>query len=95
MVYRVSELSDEQRRTVEGLLGRPVTENERVSVRAVADSGGGSEALSAQQRRELLDRVRKYFAEVDARREAVSESDEEDALDEAIRSVRPQFRPVR
>ena len=39
--------------------------------------------------------LERYFAEMDARRESVSEKELDEALDEALRSVRPGYTPVR
>jgi len=39
--------------------------------------------------------LRKYFAEVDARRKPGSAEEAEEILDEALRSTRPGYRPHR
>jgi hypothetical protein len=37
----------------------------------------------------------KYFAKIDAQRKPVSEEEEEEIINEALRSTRPGYRPVR
>ena len=51
--------------------------------------------LSDQRRREQTAELRKYFAEVDARRKPGSPGKAEEILTEAIRSSRPGYRPHR
>jgi len=41
----------------------------------------------------MVDKLRKYFAEVDASRKPVSEEEAEDIITEAMRSVRQGYRP--
>ena len=87
MAYLAKDLSPEQRLVIESLLGR-VLEDEDISVRAIQRP-----ALSDQRRQELLEQLRKYFAEVDARRKPASAEEAEEILTEAIRSTRPGYRP--
>ncbi len=63
-------------------------EDEAISVRVIAPP-----ALSDQRRQELLEELKKYFAEVDARRKPSSAEEAEEVLTEAIRSTRPGYRP--
>jgi hypothetical protein len=49
--------------------------------------------LSSQSRKEITERLKKYFAEVDARREPGSAEEAEEILNEAMRSARPGYRP--
>jgi hypothetical protein len=70
------------------LLGRRVLEDETISVRAIEPP-----ALSNQQRGELADELKRYFAEVDAHRRHGSTEEAEEVLTEAIRSSRPGYRP--
>jgi ribosome recycling factor len=65
-----------------------VLEDESISVRAIQPP-----ALSEERRQQLAEELRKYFAEVDARRQSGSETEAEEILTEAMRSVRPGYRP--
>ena len=94
MLYRVKDLSPEQKQTIEGLLGRAVSNDEAVSVRAVPTATVIPSKLSPTQLIEALEGLDRYFAKVDDRRKPVSEEEEEAILTEAMRSVRPNYRPV-
>jgi hypothetical protein len=87
MVHKAKDLSTEQKLVIESLLGRHVLDDEAISVRAVKPP-----ALSDQQKHELAQQLRKYFAEVDAHRHPGSAKEAEDILTEAIRSSRPGYR---
>jgi len=88
MIRNAKDLSPDQRAAIESLLGRRVLEEEAISVRAIEPP-----ALSDQRRQELAQDLRKYFAEVDARRKPGSAEEAEAILTEAIRSTRPGYRP--
>lgn len=88
MIHKAKDLSPDQKIAIESLLGRQLLDEEAISVRLIEPP-----ALSDQQKRELAEQLRKYFAEVDARRHPASEEEAEDILTEAIRSSRPGFRP--
>ena len=49
--------------------------------------------VSHERKLEIANDLRKYFAEVDASRKPVSEEEAEDVITEAMRSVRPGYRP--
>jgi hypothetical protein len=59
-----------------------------ISVRAIQPP-----ALSDQRRKEPVEGLTKYFAEVDARRQPGSAEEAEEIFTEAIRSTRPGYRP--
>ena len=88
MMRKAKDLSPEQKVAIESLLGRHVLDDEAISVRAIEPP-----ALSDQEKHELAEHLRKYFAEVDARRHPGSAGEAEDILTEAIRSSRPGYRP--
>jgi hypothetical protein len=94
MLHRVKDLSPEQKTAIEGLLGRAVSSDEAVSVRAVVPATVIPSQLSQEDRIEALRRLDSYFAKIDSRRKPVSEEEEDAILTEAIRSVRPNYRPV-
>jgi len=88
MIHKAKDLPHEQKVAIESLLGRRVLDDEAISVRAIEPP-----ALSDQQKHELAEHLRKYFADVDARRHPGSAEEAEDVLTEAIRSSRPGYRP--
>ena len=88
MILDVKDLSPDQKMAVETLLGRPVSEQETVSVQALQPP-----AISDQRRREIVEALQQYFAEVDANRKAVSAEEADDIINEAMRSSRPGYRP--
>ena len=88
MIRNVKDLSPHQKAVIESLLGRTILEDEEISVRAIQ-----TPPLSDQRRKELAEELRRYFAEVDARRQSGSAEEAEEILNEAMRSVRPGYRP--
>jgi hypothetical protein len=88
MIREVKDLSPDQRLAIESLLGRPVSEQETVSVHAFEPP-----PISGQRRREIAEALRQYFAEVDANRQPVSAEQADEIIDEAMRSSRPGYRP--
>lgn len=88
MVVSAKDLSPAQRLAVEGLLGRPVSDQETVTVQAFEPP-----SLSDGRREEIAQALGQYFAEVDAHRQAVSDEEAEEIIDEAMRTSRPGFRP--
>jgi hypothetical protein len=88
MIRNARDLSPDQKAVIESLLGRRVLDDESISVRAIH-----LPALSDQRRQELVEELRRYFAEVDARRKPGSAEEAEEILTEAIRSTRPGYRP--
>lgn len=94
MVHHVKDLSPDQRRAVENLLGRPVADDESVSVKSVRPSAVLPPRLSTDERVEALEKLRQYFAKVDSQRRPVSEAEEEEIINQALRSTRPNYRPL-
>ena len=94
MLHRVKDLSPEQKLAIEALLGRAISDEEAVSVRAVLPAAIVPSQFSQQERSAALRQIDKYFARIDANREPVSEEEEEAILTEALRSARPNYRPV-
>ena len=94
MLHHVKDLSREERRKVERLLGRPVAEDEAVSIKSVKPSAIVDAGLSPEQRQVALERLDAYFAKVDARRQPVSVDEEEAVITEALLSARRDREPV-
>jgi hypothetical protein len=67
-----------------------VREDEAISVRAIEPP-----VLTDQRRQEVLRDLEAYFAEVDARRQPASAEEADAIIDEALRSTRPHYRPIR
>ena len=90
MICNATDLSPAQKAALETLLGRPVHDGEAVSVRTFEPA-----ATSQQSKIEIANKLRNYFVEVDAARPPVSDEATEDIISEAMRSVRPGYRPHR
>jgi hypothetical protein len=88
MIHKAKDLSPAQKVAIESLFGRPLLDDEAISVRALEPL-----ALSDQQKHELAEHLRKYFAEIDARRHPGSAEEAEGILTAALRSSRPGYRP--
>ena len=90
-LHTASTLDTPVRIVLEQLLGRALSDNEAISIRTYEPQ----EAPSAEQQRSVANDLRQYFAEVDARTEDISEREKAEAIDEAMRSVRPGYRSAR
>ena len=88
MICNANDLSPAQKAALETLLGRRVQDGEAISVRTFEPA-----KVSPQRRLEIANDLRKYFAEVDTSRKAVPDAEAEDIVAEAMRSVRPGYRP--
>jgi Asp-tRNA(Asn)/Glu-tRNA(Gln) amidotransferase A subunit family amidase len=88
MICNATDLSPDQKAALEKLLGRRVHDGESVSVRTFETA-----EVSREQKIEIANELRKYFAEVDAARKPVSDAEAEEIINEAMRSVRPGYRP--
>ena len=92
MLYQVKDLSPEQRRAAEMLLGHPVSEDEAVSIKSLGPTTIIPSKLSPEDRVAALRLLEQRFGS--ANRPEVSEKEEEAAINEALRSTRPNYRPV-
>jgi len=90
MIHNAKDLSADQKTVIEGLLGRRVLEGEEISVRAIQPA-----PLSDERRAEVLRDLQTYFAQVDAQRQPASAQEADAIIDEALRSTRPNYRPIR
>jgi L-lactate utilization protein LutC len=88
MIHKAKDLSPNQKTAIESLLGRHVMEEETISVRAFEPP-----AISDERRQEITEQLKRYFAEVDANRKAVSDEEADTIITEALRSSRPSYRP--
>ena len=94
MVHYVSDLSAEQKLTVEGLLGRVISGDEAVSIKAIPRETAKPSTMSPEERGIALAKFERYFAQIDAGRGNVTPEEEDAIITAAIRSVRPGYRPV-
>ena len=51
--------------------------------------------ISPERRQEILDGLNEYFSCVDAQRKPISPEEADEIINEALRSTRPNYRPVR
>ena len=86
MIHKAKDLSAEQKAAIESLLGRQILDREAVSVRAFDPP-----AVSDARRREILEALKSYFAEVDANSQSISTEEVEEAITEAMRVTRPHY----
>jgi len=91
MIHKAKDLSPGQRMVIEDLLGRPLSEHEEVSLRVLQPP----KDISPERRQEILDGLNAYFARIDAQRKPVSDEEAEEIINEALRSARSTYRPVR
>ena len=84
MIHKAKDLSPDQKAAIESLLGRQILEDEAISIRAIEPP-----ALSNERKQELIEQLRKYCAEVDARRKPGSQEEAEEIIKDAMKSVRP------
>jgi len=90
MIHKARDLSSQQRVAIESLLGRAIAEQEEISIRALPETL----PVSAERRRAIIEELRKHFAAVDAQRQPVSPQEADEIINEALRSTRPNYRPV-
>jgi len=90
-LHKVRTVSATVRNALEQLLGRALSDNEAISVRTYQPH----EAPSPEQQRAIAEELRQYFAKIDERTKDIPESEQEEIVDEAIRSVRPRLPVLR
>jgi hypothetical protein len=92
MLYRVKDLSPEQRHAAEILLGHPVSENEAVSIKSLDPATIIPSRLSPEERIAALRALDERFASRPV--PEVSVEDEDALVREAFHSTRPDRRPA-
>jgi len=90
MIHKAKDLSPQQKLAIESLLGRAISEQEDISIRALQPQPG----VTPERRSEILEALQAYFLRVDSQRQPVSSEQAADIIDEALRSTRPGYRPV-
>lgn len=91
MIHRAKDLSPEQKIALERLVGHSISDQEDISIRVLQPAA----SISAARRQEIVAGLNAFFAQVDAQRQPVATSETDDAIDEALRSSRPDYRPRR
>jgi hypothetical protein len=90
-LYGAKALPPPVRSVLEELLGRALDDSETISVRAYQPH----EAPLLDQQQASVRDLRQHFAQIDAKSKDIPESEQDEIIDEAIRSVRPGYRPSR
>ena len=88
MIVQVNELTPQQKAAIEELLGRQLLDREQIDVSALDDP------TVAKDRQRAAEELRKFLSTPRKPRPGVSDHELEEAMLEAIRSERPNFRPV-
>jgi hypothetical protein len=91
MIHKAADLSEDQKLAIESLIGQRLSEQDNISVRRLPEPP----ELSAERRKEIADGLRRHFAQVDAQRQPMPAEEAEDVINEALRSVKPGFRPIK
>ncbi len=94
MLHRVKDLSPEQKLAVESLLGHPISEDEFVSIKRLQSGVIIPSKLSPEERLQALQKLNAIFAAVQVESPNVSEEEAESIINEALRTTRPNDRPV-
>ena len=92
MLYRVKDLSPQQRRAAEILLGRPVSDKEAVSIKSLDPATIIPSRLSPEERIAALRALDERFAARVV--PEVRPEEEDDLVAEAFRLTGPDHRPV-
>jgi hypothetical protein len=90
-LHNSRKLSPVVKQALESLLGRTLKDQESISVRTYE----AHEAPSDEVREAALRRLKKHFAQVDEQLKDAPKEEHENAIEEALRSVRPAYRPLR
>jgi hypothetical protein len=88
LIHRASELRTETRAALEVELGRSLQDDEEVSIMTFVPHAAPTGADHLEAGRNLQD----HFNRIDQKLKGASPEETEEALDEAIRSVRPGYR---
>jgi hypothetical protein len=90
-LHSARDLPEPVRNAIEQLLGRALGDDEEVSIRAYQPHEGPS----VEQQRLIAEDLRRLFQRTDQKATSLSLDEQEEALDEAIRSVRPGYRSAK
>ncbi len=88
LIHKASEMKPQTRAALEAELGRSLGDNEQVSIMAFEPQPAPTGEARSQATREL----KEHLKQIDEKRKGVPDSEMEETLDEALRSVRPRYR---
>ena len=88
LIHKASELKAETRVALEAELGRSLQDDEEVSIMAFFPH----DAPTGKARREAGHKLEDHFNRINQKLKGAPEEETEEALDEALRSVRPGYR---
>ncbi len=88
MIHKAKDLQPEQKKALERLVGRAISDQEDISIRVLQPPP----SVPLERRLEILDGLKTYFAQVDAQRKPASHEQADEVIDEALRSTRPGYR---
>jgi len=88
MIIESAELTAQQKTAIEELLGRPLLDRESISVSTIS-------VPTTAERHAAREKLIYFLNDSGRPRPAVSDEELEDAITEALRSVRPSYRPMR
>jgi len=88
MILQSTELTHNQKTVIEEILGRQILDQDAISVHTVS-------LPSAAERQTATEKLRDFLQDTGRPSPNCSEEELEDALTEAMRSVRPSYRPMR
>jgi hypothetical protein len=86
MIVQTTELSPNQKAAIEEILGRRLLERDAVSVHTLSSP-------TATERLAAAEKLRTFLQAPDRPTPNCSEEEMEDAITEAMRTVRPSYRP--
>jgi hypothetical protein len=86
----ILDLSSGQRDAIEAILGRALDDGETLSIRPVSVV---RDAAPPEKRREIARRLRQYFEHLDRERPPCSQQELDEAIDEALKHIRPSYTP--
>ena len=87
LVHKARELRPETRAAIEAEFGRPLHDDEEISIAARRAGESSTEA----SRKAALRRLEAHYASMDEKTKDIPENEIEEILLEAIRSVRPHY----
>ena len=88
LIHKASELKPQTRAAVEAELGRSLQDDEEVSIMAFVPH----EAPTGEARREVGRKLQEHLNRIDQKTKGLPEEEMDQALNEALRSVRPGYR---
>lgn len=94
MIHAVRDMTPEQRKAVESVLGRAVSDDEAVSVKAAWTPETGVTPSTPEQRHEAAEWLEQHFSTIIARQRPYSEEEIEEALVEALQAARSESGPA-